>query len=347
MNKIFIIGNGFDLAHQLKTKYKDFILWYINHSFESLAKTNQYEDELIFISCSQNLKQFKFNTIKEFTEYLTYARKNVLNFQFKYKNYFFSKIIQNHIEPRWVDIESFYYSEILKLYRIIENTNFDNHNSVDSQLQTLNKGFEFLKRQLIEYLNQIDIENIEVIPEIIEHFKHDLSRYNGGNAMFLIFNYTSTVEKYCKDPMITLNYIHGKLNDSSNPIIFGYGDEMDIFYERIERLNNNEFLKNMKSFGYFKTRNYQKLTNFLNNTRFEAIIMGHSCGISDRILLNSIFEHNNCAGIKLYYHQIDKNNNDYMDKTYEISRHFKRESKGLMRNKVKPFSDSKPLVSIN
>jgi hypothetical protein len=25
MNKLYIIGNGFDLAHGLKTKYKDFI----------------------------------------------------------------------------------------------------------------------------------------------------------------------------------------------------------------------------------------------------------------------------------------------------------------------------------
>ena len=28
MNRIIIIGNGFDLAHQLATKYEDFINWY-------------------------------------------------------------------------------------------------------------------------------------------------------------------------------------------------------------------------------------------------------------------------------------------------------------------------------
>jgi hypothetical protein len=36
-------------------------------------------------------------------------------------------------------------------------------------------------------------------------------------------------------------YIHGKLGDKSNPIIFGYGDEMDLYYEKIEHLNNNEY----------------------------------------------------------------------------------------------------------
>lgn len=28
MNRIIIAGNGFDLAHGLKTKYEDFINWY-------------------------------------------------------------------------------------------------------------------------------------------------------------------------------------------------------------------------------------------------------------------------------------------------------------------------------
>ena len=28
MNKIVLIGNGFDLAHSLKTSYEDFIYWY-------------------------------------------------------------------------------------------------------------------------------------------------------------------------------------------------------------------------------------------------------------------------------------------------------------------------------
>lgn len=28
MNRLVLIGNGFDLAHDLKTKYEDFINWY-------------------------------------------------------------------------------------------------------------------------------------------------------------------------------------------------------------------------------------------------------------------------------------------------------------------------------
>ncbi|OFY22564.1 MAG: hypothetical protein A2W98_09390 [Bacteroidetes bacterium GWF2_33_38] len=146
-----------------------------------------------------------------------------------------------------------------------------------------------------------------------------------------------------------VNYIHGKLNNESNPIIFGYGDEIDSYHEKIEQLNNNDFLKNFKSFGYSMTRNYQDLFKFLGmgnrKLKYEVHIMGHSCGLSDRVLLNGIFEHENCEKIKIYYHQKDEFSNDYVEKRMDISRHFKAESKGKMRLIIDSFPDSKPLTS--
>jgi len=165
--------------------------------------------------------------------------------------------------------------------------------------------------------------------------------------MFLNFNYTSTIDLYIDSRLATkieVNNIHGNLNDNDNPIIFGYGDEMDIYYEKIERLNTNEFLRNIKSFGYFKTKNYQNLSRFIDSGLFDVVIMGHSCGLSDRILLNSIFEHKNCRLVKIYYHQKNKSENDFFEKTQEISRHFKPTSKGRMRNIIVPFVESKPLL---
>ena len=35
MNRIVLIGNGFDLAHGLKTKYEHFIKWYLNQKKDS------------------------------------------------------------------------------------------------------------------------------------------------------------------------------------------------------------------------------------------------------------------------------------------------------------------------
>lgn len=118
---------------------------------------------------------------------------------------------------------------------------------------------------------------------------------------------------------------------------------MDLNFEKIERLNDNEFLKHIKSFGYFMTDNYQNLIKFINEAPFEVHIMGHSCGLSDRILLNSTFEHPNCRKIKIYYYQKITNENDFVEKTQEISRHFRPNSKSKMREIIVPFTSCKPL----
>jgi hypothetical protein len=109
-------------------------------------------------------------------------------------------------------------------------------------------------------------------------------------------------------------------------------------------LNNNEFFRNIKSFGYFKTENYQRVIRFVDSGKFMVRILGHSCGLSDRILLNTIFEHKNCEKIKIYYYQKSKTENDYFEKTQEISRHFNALGKSKMRKTIAPFSESVPLV---
>ena len=51
-------------------------------------------------------------------------------------------------------------------------------------------------------------------------------------------------------------------------------------------------------------------------------------------MLNEIFEHNNCKSIKVFYYRREDGTDDFTEKTYEISRHFK--DKGLMRKKLVP-----------
>ena len=130
-------------------------------------------------------------------------------------------------------------------------------------------------------------------------------------------------------------YIHGQLNDPDNPIIFGFGDEVDSYYEKIENLKINEFLNNFKSFWYFKTDNYQKLLKFIDIEAFDIEILGHSCGLSDRVLLSTVFQHKNCQTIKIHYHQRETGN-DFFSKTQEISRHFRDKAK--MREVIVDFS---------
>jgi hypothetical protein len=130
---------------------------------------------------------------------------------------------------------------------------------------------------------------------------------------------------------------------------FGFGDEMDEDYKRIENINDNEYLKNFKSFQYLQNSNYSNLLSYIDSDKFQVLIMGHSCGLSDRTLLNTIFEHNNCRSIKVYYHQwIDEKTKEtkdnYTEITQNISRHFNK--KKIMREKIVNKTLCKPLPQI-
>jgi hypothetical protein len=65
--------------------------------------------------------------------------------------------------------------------------------------------------------------------------------------------------------------------------------------------------------------------------------MGSSCGLSDRTLLNTIFENINCRSIKVFYYQwknkdTNEINDNFTELTQNISRHFN--DKKLMRSKI-------------
>ena len=46
---------------------------------------------------------------------------------------------------------------------------------------------------------------------------------------------------------------------------------------------------------------------------YQVFIMGHSCGNSDRTLLNTLFEHDNCLSIKVFYRQYKDGTDNYID----------------------------------
>ena len=78
--------------------------------------------------------------------------------------------------------------------------------------------------------------------------------------------------------------------------------------------------------------NYRKVLEFIDADTFQIIIMGHSCGNSDRTLLNTLFEHRNCVSIKPYYYINDKGEDNYLELIQNISRNFS--DMKLMRDRV-------------
>lgn len=175
-------------------------------------------------------------------------------------------------------------------------------------------------------------------------------RHRPQEVLFVSFNYTSTETHYHNPPTDSefgndistdIIHIHGILNNKTdNKIIFGFGDEIDKDYLEIENLNENEYLQNIKSMKYLESDSYKRLLEFINSNNYQVFIFGHSCGISDRTLLNTLFEHKNCSSIKPYYRQKDDGTDNYSEMIKNISRNFT--DKASMRDKVvnKKYTDA-------
>lgn len=161
-----------------------------------------------------------------------------------------------------------------------------------------------------------------------------------SNTLILDFNYTQVIKKHEITRFKYIN-IHGVLNSVSNPIIFGFGDELDENYAILEKSKVEGCLKNIKSINYLKTKNYRETLNFIEDGFFQVLILGHSCGLTYRTLLNHIFEHNNCAGIRPYYYEKNEYNN-YEEIISNITRNFKDKNK--LRDRVVNYTFCEALM---
>jgi hypothetical protein len=344
MNKLVIIGNGFDLAHGLKTSYKDFIKWFWekeNAKLKDESKWKRYEEADDYLYSDIVTSERVYDCFVFEDEYIRLVNKIVYKddlhlfpqFSNKIKDKFLRQIYKSNFN-KWLDIEKEYFNALKRI--------------VDRDVENLNITVDAIKEKLSYYLSH-ELKRINKNRSITNHFNQILNTDESelSSLMVLNFNYTNTVEKYVGKRQV--NYIHGKLNDKNNPIIFGYGDETDENYEKIEKIDDNKYLKHMKSFAYLQTPNYRKLFDFLDTGFFEVHIMGHSCGVSDRLLFKHILEHDRLHSVKIYYYEYlnkEKNviENDFFEKTQNLSRYFDMDSKHKMRTKVVPFNESKPLT---
>lgn len=355
MNRLIILGNGFDLAHGLKTSFNEFITDYFCKAVNTFYSENHFEDELLRICWKNDFHCFdgipepvtKFNVYEKANNFI-----NSANFHFDFKAPLLRNVYNKTSVLKWVDLEIEFFNLLVATKHAYKNSN------LDGAIEKLNEQLEFLKLQLVEYLKNQQLSfsnNFDKSPLINcfcdKIYKHEIVTTSlekdlmPENLYFLNFNYTDIFEEYFKiankEIASSFNYIHGSLSEIHGKPIFGFGDEFDKKYLEFEDEKNNNLFKHIKSFEYLQSKNYYLLTRFIESDTFQVHIYGHSCGISDRTMLNQIFEHENCKSIKIFYHEIDGDLNDFTDKTYEISRHFK--NKGVLRKKLVPFDLSKKM----
>lgn len=282
---ILIIGNGFDLAHGLPTKYEHF-LKYIDAfkrfkgtcKQESVKKdwVTENEEDKKYISHFTNLYEQKTNIFEEIE---TLILKNV------WINYFW-EIYKNRVvdgKDGWIDFES----EISRIIQTLDSARF-------TILEDINKGRECGKMTQRQ-LNILDpvfgepkrsCDSIEFDATAIGRKKdrllHDLNRLTRCLEIYLSnyveentpevwlpdvskltvhsvlsFNYTHTYERFYnidKNKKIHYDYIHGETRADSDidncNLILG----IDEYLEGYAKDNDNEFIQ----FKKFYQRIYKK-----------------------------------------------------------------------------------------
>lgn len=222
---------------------------------------------------------------------------------------------------------------------------------IDSFLHRFGQSFGKTHSDIESYKESVQNPSAPDSPDIAKHLKKVNDNQGEVPSCFLLpeqilllnFNYTKTADLYIPAKSdFEVNHIHGELGNDENPVIFGYGDELDEDYKRISDLNDNSYLTNIKSIRYLETDNYRRLLRFIASAPYQIYIMGHSCGNSDRTLLNTLFEHRNCVSIKPYYHLREDGSDNYIEIIQNISRNFN--DMQTMRDRVVNKSYCRPLV---
>ena len=356
MNRIILIGNGFDLNNGLFTDYTSFVDWYLRKALSSV-EISEFNDANIFLPEKRSIyaNNDKYPSSQKM---ISFYKETIESEGGEIKHGILSETIDSIVQYGWADIEAIYFRLLYESKDSIKN------------IQTINKSLQDVRKNLIEFL-KVQENNVQ-LKKYFEYYltspivKDDFSRkslkklrpstpelfISGSNTktpktektLFLNFNYTTYWQKGLKklfnDKTFPIINVHGELNQTKvnngtvediglNAPFFGYGDDTDNEYKELENIiNKDDWAKYLKTVFYQSTENYKFILDFLEISHFEVVIAGHSCGKSDKTLLKTIFEHDNCVSIKPYFHIWTNKNGETNDNWL-----------GLMANISRIFSD--------
>lgn len=302
-NTIYIIGNGFDLAHNLPTSYLDFFV-------DLILRTTHYSGD--FTNLKSSFKETQKHPIVNLG--LSELKNNFLN-----------QVTSEYNSYKWIDIE---YSFFKSLYKIIHEK--ENDIAIYKAINDLNIDFEKSKYELYKYITKIDktITSSLINSNIVTKF--NITKSN-TRSYAINFNYTRSIlayKPYLNRDNVDFEVIHinGKVYDNyldtCDNIVFGFGDEYSDSFNTIKEYHSA--LKYYKSIEYSIRPEFGRINEILTEP-YNLVIMGHSCGISDRTLLSMLTNNKNLRKIVIYC----ENRNDnyerllYLKQSTENGRIFK------------------------
>lgn len=291
-HNILVIGNGFDLYHNLKTQYIDFVNY--TKTIKKPDATRRIRgicQENIFIRCFQkiaNEKQYWIDCEKEI-ESIIFLIKKIIND----RRVFSHSVDHFMISRESTTLYSDEFDKLMLMNKLIKRCNgarillndelFTQYNWIDKE-----KVMNILKYELEEliYVFRYYLEN-NVMNQNIEKLSDQVLEIEP--EYIVNFNYTYTCEKYgIKRDNVC--YIHGSIQDKNMVLGIRDIDEKDIetiyfkkFFQRLQ--------KHTDVIQWDRFIEYRGLGSKFNiaNTYF----FGHSLSNTDGDLIRNIYE-NSC-----------------------------------------------------
>ncbi len=307
--KVIIVGNGFDLAHGIKSSYSDFLLFLIRKYITMAHSENHFhehsdglyykeKEDVLFSVFIRQVDQERemvnwFLSLSSPVELLSSTKKGNVIVEIK------STLITEYIHLNWSDFE-------VAFFNCLKKTRGKN----SALLDRLHKECRLIRDYMIEYFS-----GIQLMPEIlslenpqIEKIVSLISPLSSKGTFVVNFNYTNTVSLYREfmkpDELVKIINVHGSADKhlEKDEIIFGYDDDRDPDFNDVLTKEHESYSEFFKSNSYFNSNVYNDLQNELNRDRFEVLSMGHSFGQSDAFILREIFLHPNCMRIQIFHY---------------------------------------------
>lgn len=326
---IIVIGNGFDLAHGLPTKYTDF-LEFVKVLNNVLEERNKDYDCIDMCNINVQIKTLiKENITQQIEQW-----KSLLN-----DNFWIEYFLQNdmHGKENWIDFESeisdliqsihmdmYEKRSLTSMYEEIDgifiNEFLENYlwkDNVDRKLNIykdikdklyddLNRLIKALEIYLYQYVNKINCEKkLLDIQEIIAEKEI---------CKILSFNYTNTIERvYIDKSNMDIDFIHGKANKDleieKNNMVLG----IDEFLPAEKQNINVEFVEFKKFYQRIYKETGCKYKNWVDEIKSE-----HSLYVKKIAKANFLYDEamicKNCKKHNLYIfgHSLDVTDGDIL-----------------------------------
>ena len=268
VEKLFIIGNGFDIAHDLKTDYLYFKKFVYQQAYgkDDLLESLQNMD-----SIKEYLKE-KDDRIFE-NELRSEEMEEILNgfdSQEKLKLLYQIFLHITATERFWGDFEEklvcFPFMNTSTSYYVTNDSKEDTESRKEFAEKVADKLSQYVHHQLNKLFKQW-------IKETYEQWESQLSMrkftyhfpiaketiLTNRDAKFLNFNYTRTLEDFYGIPSSNIIHIHGDLDDGV--LIFGHGEDSIVIPEgadvlsramyRLSAANRKPVHKRIRKYDYF------------------------------------------------------------------------------------------------